>query len=132
MYELKVDGLENLVKKFDAYNNQLDELHKQVPAELVEWQRVDMRRHYPNITVDDMPPVTSATTRVWPRSRMDQQLGHKRPTRPVVEKGPKQYGQVLRAPRGTAARWRPILRTELFRKLTERMERLGSEAIKWR
>jgi hypothetical protein len=131
MYEIKVDGLDKLVTKMEAYKNQITDLHKQVPAELVEWQRVDMRRHYPNIEVDEGPEATAATTRVWPRSRLETQLGHTRVTQPIVQKGPKQYRQVLRAPRGAAARWRPILRMELFRKLIERMEKIGSEALKW-
>lgn len=132
MYEIKVDGLDKLTTKFDAYKSQINELHKQVPAELVEWQRVDMRRKYPNTEVNEAPDATTtATTRVWPRSRLEAQLGNKRVTQPIVKTGPKQIrGLRLRGPAGTA-RWRPILRMELFRKLIERMEKLGSEALRW-
>jgi hypothetical protein len=130
MYEVKVEGLDALLKNFDTFGKQLEELHKQVPAELVEWQRVDMRRQYPNITVDQSTTSVEATTMIWPRSRLEQQPGFARPRAAKARRftGPK---QVMPKGAGRVASTRPILRTELFTKLIERMGRICSEAMKW-
>jgi hypothetical protein len=76
MYDFKVEGLEALQKKLEAFGQQVEGLHKKVPEELVEWQRVDMRRQYPNMTVDETRESVQATTLVWPRSRLEQEPGY--------------------------------------------------------
>ena len=128
MFEVKVDGLEDFQKKIEATAKQVEGLHKQVPQQLVEWQTEDMRRRYPNIQVDETPESVEATTDVWPRSRLEQESGFKRPARPVVKKGPTmaRLKGAGRPPPST----RPILRTEMFTKLVDRMNAL-LEAIKW-
>ena len=129
MLEVKLDGLEGFQKKLEATAKQVEELHKKVPQQLVEWQTEDMRRRYPNIQVDQTPESVEATTNVWPRSRLEQEPGFKRPARPVVKKGPTmaRLKGAGRPPPST----RPILRTALFTKLVNRMNAL-LEAITWR
>lgn len=129
MFEIRVEGADELLKKFGTFGKQLDELHKQMPEELVEWQRADMRRKYPNIKVSEEKDETTAETDIWPRSRNEQAgSGFTRPKRPVVA-APKRYRAkgAGRPPPST----RPILRTELFTKLVDRMTKLLAEAMKW-
>ena len=129
MFEIKVEGVGGLLKKFETFDKQILDLHKQMPQQLVEWQTEDMRRRYPNIQVDETPESVEATTNVWPRSRLEQEPGFKRPARPVVKKGPTmaRLKGAGRPPPST----RPILRTALFTKLVNRMNAL-LEAITWR
>ena len=129
MFEIKVEGVGELLKKFETFDKQILDLHKQMPQQLVEWQTEDMRRRYPNIQVDETPESVEATTNVWPRSRLEQEPGFKRPARPVVKKGPTmaRLKGAGRPPPST----RPILRTALFTKLVDRMNAL-LEAITWR
>ena len=129
MFEIKVEGVGELLKKFETFDKQILDLHKQMPQQLVEWQTEDMRRRYPNIQVDETPESVEATTNVWPRSRLEQESGFKRPARPVVKKGPTmaRLKGAGRPPPST----RPILRTALFTKLVDRMTKLLSEAMKW-
>ena len=128
MFEVKVEGVEDFQKKIEATAKQVEDLHKKMPQQLVEWQTEDMRRRYPNIQVDETPESVEATTNVWPRSRLEQEPGFKRPARPVVKKGPTmaRLKGAGRPPPST----RPILRTEMFTKLVDRMNAL-LEAIKW-
>jgi len=128
MFEVKVEGVEDFQKKIEATAKQVEDLHKKMPQQLVEWQTEDMRRRYPNIQVDETPESVEATTDVWPRSRLEQESGFKRPARPVVKKGPTmaRLKGAGRPPPST----RPILRTEMFTKLVDRMNAL-LEAIKW-
>lgn len=128
MLEIKVEGVEGLVKKFEKFDEQITELHKQVPQQLVEWQTEDMRRKYPNIKVDETSQSVEATTEIWPRSRLELEPGFKRP-RPTVKKGPT-TARIKGAGRSPAST-RPLLRTELFSKLVDRMTKLLSEAMKW-
>jgi hypothetical protein len=129
MYEIKAEGLEALQKKFETFGQQIEELHKKIPEELVEWQRVDMRRQYPNMTVEETRETVRATMLVWPRSRLEQEPGYQRPKRPVVRTGPAKprIKGVGRPPPSV----RPILREELERKLVERIDAHGKEAMKW-
>ena len=129
MFEIKVEGVGELLKKFETFDKQILDLHKQMPPQLIEWQTEDMRRRYPNIQVDETPESVEATTNVWPRSRLEQEPGFKRPARPVVKKGPTmaRLKGAGRPPPST----RPILRTALITKLVDRMTKLFSEAMKW-
>ena len=127
MLEVKVEGLDELLKKFETFDKQVEDLHKEVPQQLVEWQTEDMRRKYPNIKVDETEESVEASTEIWPRSRLELEPGFKRP-RPTVKKGPTmaRIKGVGRPPPST----RPLLRTELFTKLVDRMHGL-LEACKW-
>jgi hypothetical protein len=124
MFEVKLDGVDELLKKLDKYQGQITELHKTVPEELMTWQRDDMRRKYPNIAVDDSDDLTVASTEIWPHSRVDEHKKGPKRHRPN-RTGPGQHPGPL--PRST----RPILRTELLEKLHDRMTTLTSEAMKW-
>jgi hypothetical protein len=89
-----------------------------------------MRRKYPNIKIDETPESVEATTMVWPRSRLEQEPGFKRPYRPPPPtKGPQQFRPkgAGRPPPST----RPILRLELMKKLYDRLERAVTEAMTW-
>jgi hypothetical protein len=129
MLEVKAEGFDALLKKFETLDAQILELHKKVPEQLVEWQTVEMRRQYPNVHVDETPQSVEASTEIWPRSRLEEPgSGFKRP-RPVGKKGPTmaRIKNIGRPPPST----RPILRTELFTKLADRMDRIVQEAMKW-
>ena len=128
MLEMKWEGVEELQKKFETTTEKVKDLHKQVPRELVEWQTDDMRRQYPNIKIDETTESVEASTEIWPRSRLEAEPGFKR-LRPTVKRGPKLLRPkgAGRPPRST----RPLLRTELFTKLVDRMNAL-LEAITWR
>ena len=129
MYEIKAEGLEALQKKFETFGQQIEDLHKKIPEELLEWQRVDMRRQFPNMTVEETPETVRATTLVWPRSRLESEPGYQKPKRPVVRTGPAKL-RIKGAGRPPPS-VRPILREELERKLVERIDARGKEAMKW-
>lgn len=130
MFEVKIDGLDQLLKKVETFGTQIAKLPQAVPDELEAWQREDMHRKYPNQTNETKDNVTTAETKIWPRSRLDE--GHKpggpkraRPNR----QGPKQH----RAKGGgkPPPSNRPILRDELEHKLVDRMDAVVTEAMKW-
>lgn len=138
MYDFKAEGLEALEKKLDALGKQIEELHKQIPVELFEWQRVDMRRQYPNMQVEETAATVTATTEIWPRSRLEQPgSGYTRPAKPTQlrikgqSRGPRQYLPKVAGPGRPPPSTRPILRDELFIKLGERIDARGKEAMKW-
>jgi hypothetical protein len=128
MFEIKVEGLDNVLKKFETYSNQLDSFERKLPDELVDWQRVDMRRQYPNVEIESAPPSVKAMTRVWPRSRLEQQPGFKRQRR-LIRTGPKPYR--LKGMGRQQQSFRPILRIELIRKLFDRMLTMVEEVMRW-
>ncbi len=70
MFEVKIEGVDQLLKKLDTYGKQIDELHTTMPEQLVAWQRDDMKRKFPNMNVNSVESETSATTQIWPRSRL--------------------------------------------------------------
>jgi hypothetical protein len=124
MFNIEIDGLRELNEKLLEYARQLAELHSSIPAELLEWQREDMRRRYPNMTVDSSNQVTSSSTSIWPTSRLAD--SHK--AQPKL-KSPRQYRPTLFGPKTRSDR--PILRAELQDRLYDRMRDLVSEAVKW-
>jgi hypothetical protein len=130
MFEAKVEGLDELLKKIETFDKQIEELHKEVPQEMVEWQTDDMRRKYPNIQVDETTESVEATTTIWPRSRLEQEPGYQRSYRvPPPSKGPRQVH-----PKGMGrppASTRPTLRSELIKKLFDRMEAAVTKAMTW-
>ena len=141
MFEVKIDGLDQLLKKFDTFGKQIAALQQSVPQELVNWQREDMRRKFPNVETETSDNETSASTEIWPHSRLEAQeeqarrqgLGPKQ--RGPAHYAPKQHRIVHAGPkqqRGPMPRsTRPVLRQELKQKLHDRMTRLTSEAMKW-
>lgn len=121
MFEVKVEGVEELLAKLNKYDAQIKALHHTMPDELTDWQREDMKRKYPNTQVDSTDTETKATTSIWPRSRQ--------PSKDKRRLGPKQHQPVKRGP--VVRSNRPILRAELLRQLWDRMVRLTAEAMKW-
>jgi hypothetical protein len=124
MFELKIEGVEALLKKLEKYEGQITELHKAMPEELETWQRDDMKRKYPNTQTDTVGNETSASTSIWPRSRQPSKDTHHR-----RQQGPRQYRPVKRGP--VVGSNRPILRAELLTELWQRMVKLTAEAMKW-
>lgn len=110
--------------------------HTAMPEELTAWQREDMHRKWPNTDVINYVRVE---TEIWPRSRgASQNL-----TRPRSELAPRSRLSTQRGGRPNPIRkWqgraastrssRPILRPELFDKLSARMRELMKSLISWR
>jgi len=121
MFEVRIDGIEPLLAKLSKYSAQVNELHRDVPAELESWQREDMKRKYPNMQVDSSGAQTAATTYIWPRSRAETK--RRRYQGPKLHR-PQQRGPVVRSSR-------PILRATLLEQLYDRMRTLVAEATKW-
>ena len=142
MIEAKIEGIDQLLKKFETFGKQIASLQQSVPQELVDWQREDMRRKFPTLDVDTRGNETAASTEIWPHSRLETQ---EEQARRRSQGGPKQYRVASAAPkqhrivhaapkphRGPLPRSsRPILRQELEQKLHDRMIRLTFEAMKW-
>ena len=130
----KVDGIEQLLEKFDKMGEQIAELHHAVPEELVTWQRDDMRRKFPNVSTDTQRQRDQRHAReIWPHSRLEPAGGTGAAAH--ASSGPKQYRVGRAAPKAhgpvVRAATRPILREELKTKLHDRMTTLAAEAMKW-
>jgi hypothetical protein len=125
-FEISIDGVDPLLKKFDAYAEQLKELQTTMPEELVKWQREDMHRHFPNVETTVGATETDAVTSIWPRSRQSER-------RPVAAsgKGPRTHRPKTASPVRQVSSHRPILRPELFEKLHDRMLDLLRKTMKW-
>jgi hypothetical protein len=123
MFDVKIEGVEALLAKFEKFDAQITELHSAMPQELEDWQREDMKRKYPNMDVDTVSVQTTATTHIWPGSRMESKDQRRR------FQGPKQHQPTKRGP--VVRSNRPILRAELLQQLWDRMTKLTSEAMKW-
>src|SRR5260370_5985546 len=76
MFEVKAEGLDALLKKFDTFGKQIESLQESVPQELLNWQRDDMHRKFPNIKSATVAHETTATTEIWPRSRLPSKDQH--------------------------------------------------------
>jgi hypothetical protein len=100
-----------------------------MPQGLTDWQVQDMRRKYPETSVEEVSNEESnASTMIYPRSRTYAQRhphrGHPVAIhKPVLSSMPHMKHSLLR---------HPILRPELFDMLLSRMSALLSEKIKWR
>lgn len=124
MFEIRIEGIEPLLAKLNKYEQQVADLHKEVPAELEAWQREDMKRKYPNTQAESAGNQTSATTMIWPTSRTaDASKRQRRYQRP------KQHRPAVAGPQVKSNR--PILRAELLEELWERMRKLLSGAMQW-
>jgi hypothetical protein len=123
MFDVKIEGFEALAKKLDKFAGQITALHTTMPDELEAWQHEDMKRKHPNMEVARGETQTTATTNIWPRSRMESKDQRRR------FQGPKQHQPTKRGP--VVRSNRPILRAELLQQLWDRMTKLTSEAMKW-
>jgi hypothetical protein len=127
--EIKIDGVDTLLKKLETFGKQIEGLRESIPQELTDWQREDMRRTFPNLKTETSGNEIAASTEIWPRSRLpskDQHRQHQGPkVRSLVPIAPKQHRDPM------ARSTRPILRAELVQKLHDRMIRLTTEAMKW-
>jgi hypothetical protein len=129
LFEIKVEGVDELLKNLETFGRRIEKLQESVPQEMMEWQRDDMRRTFPNLKTESSGNDIAASTEIWPRSRLPSKDQHRQ------HQGPKVHSLVPVAPkqhRGPMARsTRPILRAELVQKLHDRMIRLTTEAMKW-
>ncbi|WP_338822109.1 hypothetical protein WDM22_38500 [Bradyrhizobium septentrionale] len=121
MFEIRIEGIDQLLGKLEKYRAQVTDLHASMPQELESWQREDMKRQYPNMQVHATSDQTVAATSIRPRSRADvRQRRHQAPKQHRL----KQTGPVVRSNR-------PILRASLLDQLIERMKKLLAGATKW-
>ncbi|MBO4221959.1 hypothetical protein [Bradyrhizobium neotropicale] len=127
MFSVQVDGLDKLLAKFKVFERNLVQLRSDVPDQLMEWQREDMKRRYPNMTVNQRVDETEAATAIWPTSRRAAEPGHKRYAPRQLR--PKRFGIPQRGPQAKSNR--PILRAELQARCFERMRTVVTEGTKW-
>jgi hypothetical protein len=113
----------HLVETLANMEEQLKSFPQDIGIELTDWQTEDMRRKYPNTTVDE----TSASTEIWPTSRLVERDDKKIKATFVKQRA------AVRKPtvslKGNTNR--PILRPELYDKLVKRMDQLMSEKLAW-
>jgi len=125
MFSIEVHGADELVAKLDRYTKQIDDEGKEMlPHTVLEWQREDMKRKYPNQQTGSLGngAETFVLTTIWPRSRT-----YIRKTR----KAPRKAGQrIFAGPRAVGGH-RPILRPELYDKLADRMKAMMERALRW-
>lgn len=111
-----IDSLASMEEKLKNFPNEMGQ-------ELTNWQTEDMRRRYPNTSVN----ANVAETDVWPTSRTAEQPRQRRRVARTLGKS-SSGTPVVRA----AGAIRPILRPELYDKLVARMDKLLGEKLSWR
>jgi len=112
MLTISIDGMDALDRRLQMMLDRCAHAGDLMAAELEAWQVEDMRRRYPNI---QRPDQNTAGTLIWPRSRVVQRPEPHR--RAVVARARRVRGGGPRMAYST----RPILRDELFDKLSDRM-----------
>lgn len=114
----------DVIETLAAMEADLKGFPNMMAQELTNWQTEDMRRRYPNTSVNG----NVVETDVWPTSRTAE---HKSSRQRVVANSlaKKSIGKPTIRLKGSV---RPILRTELFDKLVDRMDKLMSEQLSWR
>jgi hypothetical protein len=121
-FHIELDGLEHITATLDGMADQIAALGKEeIAKELTAWQRDDMKRTYPNTKQEDEK---TATTEIWPRSRVSDK------PRATGEKRVRVFAPPRGGPR-VASSTRPILRSELFKTLCNRMSELLNRAVTW-
>ena len=115
-FQVTLDA-EAAISRVEAMAQNVIDLHRKVPDELVAWQSEDMKRQFPNITTGG--PGTWFTL-IWPRSRQSRQ----RRKRPIAAPAVVRKGVVTSSGGG-----RPILRAELFDALKARMRGLLDQVM---
>jgi len=125
MMHIEMFGLDEIARTIDSMSKQIEQLGKSNMAdELTAWQAEDMRRRYPNTKQDDDKTVS---TEIWPRSRLSEQRRKQR-SRPLRIHVAPRTGTAGGTPVHSA---RPILRSELFTTLVERMDALLARVLQW-
>jgi hypothetical protein len=112
MLTVSIDGMDALDRRLQMMIDRCAHAGDLMATELEAWQVEDMRRRYPNI---QRPDQNTAVTLVWPRSRVVQRPEKHR--RAAVARARRVRGGGRRLAYST----RPILREELFDKLSDRM-----------
>ena len=129
MFDFTTQGFDELGLKVMEYEKNIDQLEIDMPNELIEWQREDMKRKYPNMDAGKTGNTTTAATSIWSRSReSDKPKSRLNDRRRIRRQGPRQYGNsTFRQVRSN----RPILRAELLKNLYQRMTKLVEESMRW-
>ena len=113
MLTISLDGMDAVDRRLQMMIDRCAHAGDLMATELEAWQVEDMRRRYPNI---QRPDQNTAVTFVWPRSRVVQRPEkHRRAA--VIARARRVRGGGRRLAYST----RPILRAELFDKLSDRM-----------
>jgi hypothetical protein len=113
MLMISLDGMDAVDRRLQMMIDRCAHAGALIAAELEAWQVEDMRRRYPNI---QRPDQNTAVTLIWPRSRVVQRPEkHRRAA--VIARARRVRSGGRRLPYST----RPILRDELFDKLSDRM-----------
>lgn len=111
-------------KTVDTLVQNIEGLREAMPQELIDWQREDMNRKQPNLTVVDE---YSVMTEIWPRGRFSVQRAH-----PTRRPGQRKLAAPTVVHKGVVVHSsRPILRPELFDRLVERMSALLKKVVPW-
>lgn len=132
MIEVSID-VSQLTEKLTAELNALNAFVPEMADELTEWQRADMHRQYPNTQEDN----DSASTDIWPRSRLSDEAKAREAARRRAywmrrQRSIRNVG--TRKPTPGHYRYRSqrqILRDVLFEQLEDRMDMLLVEKLGW-
>ena len=114
MFDLKLTGVDALLKKLDAVTAQVHSLQYTIPREFEDWRTQDMNSRYPTPQIIRRGRRLRVTKRIWNRGR---------------GKAPKHPRPKHRRGRGYSRR--PVLRSELYEQLKERMINLVEETVQW-
>lgn len=118
MLKIEIDATE-LIAKFGTLQQHLNDLKDDMPREFMNWQREDMHRKWPKEEGAGLSVSTEIFSRgARRRSRQRRRRGLRTGVRRVVRLG------------GGAVH-RPILRPELFDRLSQRMKAMAETALKW-
>ena len=109
MFEVKLDGVDALLKKFDAVTAQVHSLQYTIPREFEGWRTDDMNSRYPNPQIIRRGRRTAASPSASGTAAAARPRQHPRPKH-------------RRRRRGHSRR--PVLRPELYEQLKERMIKL--------
>jgi hypothetical protein len=118
--EMRLSAMQRLIRDFG---------HEDMPQELENWQRDDMRRQFTNM---ETPNYVTAETRIWPRSRTYDKTHRERPLPKRLRRALTSRPRLIVGATGVPSSQRPILRPELFDKLCARMADLMERKLAWR
>jgi hypothetical protein len=125
--EVTISNGDEVLAKFDAMIRRIEVSGDILARQLVHWQREDMNRKYPNITIVDQ---YTCFTRVWPRSRLAMQPGYKAP--PTLTRAKRVRTFNIGGVKATKKfSFRPILRIVLVDMLHARMKAVGEQIMDW-
>jgi hypothetical protein len=111
MFDVKLEGVDELVKKLDIVINKTHSLQYTMPREYEDWRSEDMHSRYPHPLVTKRRRITRIFQRIYQR-------------------GPGSTPKHKRRRRRGYSR-RPVLRPGLYDQLKQRMIDLVNETVQW-